>query len=93
MKTPEQIAAEVVDQLSFSTNRMMNGRLVGEQYFAAEAIAQAIKVDRARMAGSITMNHIRQHAGEGRLGYGTILWAVNHILGERARNQTDQGAG
>jgi hypothetical protein len=84
MKTPEQIAIEVVDQLSFSSNRMVNGRLVGEQYFAAEAIAQAVKVDRAQMAGSITMNMIRLHPGEGRLGYGDILHAVNLILRNRA---------
>lgn len=90
MKTPEQIAAEVVEQLHFSSNRMLNGRLVGEQYFAAEAIAQAIKVDRAQMAGSIGMGDIRLHTGEGRLGYGTILWAVNLILGNRARNTTQE---
>jgi hypothetical protein len=84
MKTPEQIALEIVNDLSFSSNRMVNGRLIGEQYFAAEAIAQAIKVDRAQMAGSVTMNMIRLRAGEGRLSYGDILFAVNGILLQRA---------
>jgi hypothetical protein len=50
MKTPEQIANEVVADLCFSTNRMLNGRLVGEQYFAAQAIARAIAEERARYA-------------------------------------------
>lgn len=84
MKPAEEIAAEIVDGLSFSSNRMLNGRLVGEQYFAADAIMRAIKIDRLQMAGTITMGEIRKHTGDGRLAYGTILWAVNQILGERA---------
>ncbi len=43
------IAAEIVNGLSFSTNRMVNGRLVGEQHFAAQAIANAIREERARL--------------------------------------------
>lgn len=84
MKRAEEIASEIVDGLSFSSNRMFNGRLVGEQYFAAEAITRAIMLDRMQMAGTITMNEIRLLTGEGRLSYGTILWAVNKILSERA---------
>lgn len=49
MKTPDQIALEVVDQLSFSSNRMLNGRLVGEQYFATMAVADAITTERAEI--------------------------------------------
>jgi hypothetical protein len=49
VKTPEQIAREIVDRLSFSSNRMVEGRLVGEQYFAALAIAEAITAERKRL--------------------------------------------
>lgn len=90
MRPADHIAAEVVDGLSFSSNRMLNGRLVGEQYFAADAIGRAIKLDRLHMAGSIGMKEIRKHAGPGRLGYGIILWAVNQILAERARSSDHQ---
>lgn len=48
-KTPEQIASEIVEGLSFSSNRMLNGGLVGEQYFAAHAIAIAIQAERNRL--------------------------------------------
>ncbi len=48
-ETPEQIACRIVDKLSFSSNRMLNGRLVGEQYFAAIAIAEAIRAERERL--------------------------------------------
>lgn len=48
--TPEQIAADVVNCLSFSSNRMVNGRLVGEQHFAYEAIVKAIREERERCA-------------------------------------------
>lgn len=85
MKKAEEIANEVVSNLSFSTNRMFNGRLVGEQFFAAEFIAGAIKADRWGMAASISMRDVRLHAGEGRLSYGQILDAVNMILRDRAR--------
>lgn len=84
VKSPDDVAEEIVSGLSFSSNRMLNGRLVGEQYFAAEAIAGAIKFDRMRMASTITMGEVRKHAGQGRLGYDTILWAVNEILKERS---------
>ena len=49
MKTPEQIANEVVNQLSFSSNRMVNGRMIGEQYFAAQYVADAIRAERAEI--------------------------------------------
>lgn len=49
MKTPDQIAAEVVNGLSFSSNRMVNGRLIGEQYFAAQAVADAVRAERAEI--------------------------------------------
>ncbi len=65
MKTPEQIANEIVDQLSFSSNRMVNGRLIGEQYFAARAIAEAIRADRAALTAKITMQDVRLVPGEG----------------------------
>lgn len=48
MKTPEQIAAELVDQFSWSSNVMRDGRLVGQQYIVAEAIARAIASERVR---------------------------------------------
>jgi hypothetical protein len=46
MKSPEDVAAEVVNGLSFSSNRMVNGRLIGEHYFAAQAVADAIRAER-----------------------------------------------
>lgn len=49
MKTPEQIALEVTERLSFSSNRMLHGRLVGEQYFAAQAIADALRQERSEI--------------------------------------------
>lgn len=49
MKTPDQIAADVVEGLSFSSNRMVNGRLIGEQYFAAQAVADAVRAERAEI--------------------------------------------
>jgi hypothetical protein len=48
-KTPEQIAAEIVNGLSFTSNRLLDGRLVGEQYFAAQAIVSAIRAERERL--------------------------------------------
>jgi hypothetical protein len=50
VKTPEQIAAEIVNQFSWSSNVMRDGRLIGEQYVVAEAIAAAIRADRDRCA-------------------------------------------
>lgn len=48
--TPQQVATEIVNGLSFSSNRMVGGRLVGEQHFAHEAIAKAIQDERDRCA-------------------------------------------
>lgn len=48
-KTPEQIASEIIEGLSFSSNRMLNGRFFGEQHFAAQAIATAIRAERKRL--------------------------------------------
>lgn len=45
-ETPTQIATRIVEGLSFSSNRMVNGRLVSEGYFAAVAIAEAIRNER-----------------------------------------------
>lgn len=50
MKTPEQIAQEIVDQFSWSTNVSRGGRLVGQQYVVAQAIAAAIQAERDRCA-------------------------------------------
>lgn len=46
IQTPEEIASSIVEKLNFSSNRMLNGRLVGEQCFAANAIADAIRNER-----------------------------------------------
>lgn len=48
-KTPEQIASEIVNGLHFSSNRVVNGRLVGEQCFAFEAIVAAIRAERTHL--------------------------------------------
>jgi hypothetical protein len=49
MSSPEAIAADIVNGLCFSSNRMRNGRLVGEQHFAFEAIQSALAVERAEI--------------------------------------------
>ena len=46
MKSPEQIAADLVSKFSWSSNRILNGRLVGEQYFVAQAVADAVRAER-----------------------------------------------
>ncbi|RZN21957.1 hypothetical protein [Bradyrhizobium sp. Leo121] len=84
MKSAEQIATDIVDQLSFSSNRMWNGRLVGEQYFAHEFIRKAVESDRHVITAPITMSDIRLVAGEGRLSQGQIVNAVNTILRQRS---------
>ncbi len=85
MQKPEEIANEVVRGLSFSSNRMLDGRLVGEQYFAHDAIRRAILVDRAAMAQPIGLDDVRRYAGQDRLSYSDILDAVNEILRQRAK--------
>jgi hypothetical protein len=50
VKTPEQIAAGIVNQISWSSNVMRNGRLIGEQHVVAEAVAAAIRAERDRCA-------------------------------------------
>jgi hypothetical protein len=88
MKPAEEIAAEIVNGLSFSSNRMLNGRLVGEQYFAADAITRAIKLDRLYMASSMTMGEVRRHlGGKKRPTHEEIMDAVNAILQSRAGSQ------
>ena len=46
MKTPKEIADEIVDQFSWSANVMRNGKLIGLQYIVADTIARAIETDR-----------------------------------------------
>ena len=48
MKKPMQLALEIVDQFSWSSNVSRDGKLVGQQYVVAEAIAAAIEKERAR---------------------------------------------
>lgn len=47
MQTPQQIAEHIVDDFSWSSNVMRDGRLIGQQHVVADAIAEAIKKDRA----------------------------------------------
>jgi hypothetical protein len=47
VSSPDAIAADIVNGLCFSSNRMRNGRLVGEQHFAYEAIQAALAAERA----------------------------------------------
>jgi hypothetical protein len=48
MKTPEQIAADIVDRFSWGSNVVYRGRLVGQQFVVAIAIADAIRAERVR---------------------------------------------
>lgn len=45
--TPKEIAADIVERFSWSTNVMRDGRLVGQQHIVADAIAEAIAKERA----------------------------------------------
>lgn len=47
VRTPEQIAADIVGRFSWSSNVMIDGQLVGQQYAVALAIADAIRAERA----------------------------------------------
>lgn len=49
VQTPQQIAAEIVDRFSWGSNVVHEGRLVGQQYVVAIAIAEAIKLERMRL--------------------------------------------
>lgn len=48
MKSPEQIAAEIVNRFSWGSNVVHEGRLVGQQHVVALAIAEAIRAERRR---------------------------------------------
>lgn len=52
---PEDIAADIVNRFSWSSNVLWNGQLVGEQYVVALAIADAIRAERAALAGMVPM--------------------------------------
>lgn len=43
MKTTEAWAREIVDKFSWSSNVMLDGKLVGQQFVVARAIAAAIR--------------------------------------------------
>jgi hypothetical protein len=47
LATPDQIARQIVDGFSWTSNLMRDGRLIGQQFVVAEAIAEAIRKDRA----------------------------------------------
>jgi len=47
-KPVEETATEIVNGLSFSSNRMVKGRMIGEQHFAYDAIVAALKDERER---------------------------------------------
>lgn len=50
MKTPEQIAAEIIERFSWSSNVIHEGRMVAQQYIVGLAIAEAIRFERDRCA-------------------------------------------
>jgi hypothetical protein len=47
VRTPEQIALEVISQFPWSDNVVYRGALVGKQHAVAKTIADAIREDRA----------------------------------------------
>lgn len=49
MKTPEQVATEIVNRFSWGSNVSCQGRLVGQQHVVGIAIAEAIAAERARV--------------------------------------------
>lgn len=50
MKMADQIASEICGKLSFTSNRMVQGRMIGEQHIAHDLIADAIYRDRHEIA-------------------------------------------
>lgn len=87
MKSPDQIACDVVDKLSFSSNRMVNGRLIGEQYFAAQAIADAVRQERAEI------QHLREALFSiqcAQLNYGSDARRSAKTLRKRAMETRDR---
>lgn len=52
-RTPEDIAIDIVSRFSWSSNVMWQGRLVGVQYVVAQAIADAIRAERAVRADTV----------------------------------------
>jgi len=50
LKNPDTIAREIVDRFPWSSNVILEGRLVGQQVIVAQAIADAIRADRAAQA-------------------------------------------
>ena len=84
MKTPEEIAAEIVNQFAWTSNVMVDGRLMSQQHAVKLAIAEAIREDRAMMTQPIRLEDVRQHVGEGRLPRWAVLDGVNATLRNRA---------
>lgn len=54
MKKPSAAAMAIVDQFSFSSNVIRNGRMIGLQYVVAEAIDLALQAERERCADVLT---------------------------------------
>lgn len=50
LQSPERIALDLVEQFSWGSNVAIGGRLVGQQYVVAGAIAKAIQEERERCA-------------------------------------------
>jgi hypothetical protein len=48
MKTPEDVASEIVGQFSWHSNVVEGGCLVGQQVPVSRAIAEAVRQERAR---------------------------------------------
>lgn len=80
LRTPEQIAAEIVKRLHFSSNRMVDGKLVGEQHFAMIEIAEAIRIERDHYESAI------QHCERGFARNKSRMWVLK-ILRERLRER------
>lgn len=53
VQTPDEIAQRIVDRFSWSSNVMRDGRLVGQQFIVAEAIAKAIEAEREELAAAV----------------------------------------
>ena len=55
MKSADQIATEIVNQFSWTTNVYRKGKMVGQQFVVAEKIAEAIEADREAMRGELSL--------------------------------------
>lgn len=77
-KTPEQIAEDLVDRFSWSSNVSYKGRLVGQQHIVAIAIAEAIRKERDAAQAALEAARTEEQADAD--DFRTLLNALFHSM-------------